>query len=55
MDGPTANWAVLNNHVENQKRELSPVEDIGSFSLHIVSVHIEFFRVELKVGISKRS
>ena len=38
MDGPIANWAVLNNLKENQKRvQLSPVEDIGSFSLHIGS------------------
>ena len=38
VDGPTANWAVLNNLAENQKRyKLPPVEDIGSGSLHIVS------------------
>ena len=38
MDRPTANWAVLNNLVENRKRDqLPPVEDIGICSLHIVS------------------
>ena len=38
VDGPTANWAVLNNLVKNQKRyKLPPVEDIRSCSLHIVS------------------
>ena len=40
-DGPAANWAVLNDLVENRKRDqLPPVEDIGSCSccsLHIVS------------------
>ena len=38
MDGTTTNWAVLNDLVENQKRDqLPPVEDIGSCNLHIVS------------------
>ena len=37
MDGSTSNWAVLNNLVENRKRDqLPPVEDIGSCRLHIV-------------------
>ena len=51
INGPTANWAVLN---KKKRDQLPPVEDKGSCSLLIVSGN---FRVELEqqAGILTRS